>query len=181
MLSRNGRLIVVLGCVLLGFLAFRTGFPGWWLFPLAALGFTVNYWRSGPVWLAAHAARRGDFQRVERLLGEVRTPERLAPQQRAYYHYYQGLLRADRGDPEGARRHFSAAATGRLRTRNDRSLAHLQLAALALDAGEQTLAREHLDQARAQAHKPEVAQAIASLEEKLAAVQRRVEAAKREG
>ena len=170
MLSRTGRLIVVVGCVLLGSYAIRAGFPAWWLFYLAALGFAVNYWRSGPVWLAARAARKGDFARAERLLAEVRSPERLSAEQRAYYHYYQGLLHAERGDLEGAQRHFRDAAASDLRTSSDRSLVQVHLAALAIDLGDQSSAREHLDLARAHVHKPEVAQAIASVEEKLAAV-----------
>ena len=120
--------------------------------------------------MAARAARKGDFARVERLLAEIRAPERLSAQQRAYYHYYRGLLCAERNDSEGARQHFRAAATGGLRTPSDRSLVQVQLAALALDVGDRSSARGHLDLARSQSHKPEVAQAIANLEEKLAAV-----------
>ena len=64
----------------------------------------------GPIWLAARAARRGDLVRVARLLHEVRRPHLLAPQQRAYFHYYAGLVHADRGELSAARENLQIAA-----------------------------------------------------------------------
>jgi tetratricopeptide (TPR) repeat protein len=169
MLSRHGRIVVILVCTLAAAFAWQAGFPRWWLLLLAALAFTVGHWRGGPIWLAARAARRGDLARVAELLNEVRRPQILAPQQRAYFHYYAGLVHADRGELAAARENLQIAAAGKLRTPNDRSLVLLQLAELALATGDRDAARKYLEEAGRLRHKPAIAQAIAAVETRLAA------------
>jgi hypothetical protein len=59
------------------------------------------------------------------------------------------------------------AASGSLRTENDRSLVHCLLAEVALQEADKATAREHLHHARALQHRPDVDKLIRKLGERI--------------
>ncbi len=134
------------------------------LFPL--LGSVLLVWdvtRNSAVWIGFRAFRQGNVARVRRCLEEVRWPVLLSAGSRAYYEWLKGVVDAADGRYEAARVHLLVAATGALRTENDRSLVHCLLAEIALQQGDRVVAGEHLRIADALSHPPEVAQIIAKL------------------
>jgi hypothetical protein len=154
--------------VILGALGLRGGFWWAWLWFTAAVLLVIGYWRGGTVWLAWRAFRKGDLGLVERRLAQVHYPNRLSPYQRAYYEWLQGELRRARGDIPAARRHFTAAAQGGLRTANDRALAYSRLAEAELTAGDLDAARATIARARSLNPTPFVEGLLRDLEEAMA-------------
>ena len=123
---------------------------------LVAILLIVGYFRYGTVWLACRALRKGDSSRADRLLSEIRYPEKLSPQNLAYYNLVKGAIAAERGDLNSATQLLDASQRGALRTSNDRSLVSCYLAHLALKRGDRVGAQRHLEQARSQKHRPSV-------------------------
>ena len=154
-----GSVALVLGAVLLA-----AGQPVGWLFVGQVALLAYGYARYGPVALAFQAYHRQDWARLAALLGEVRRPEWLRPQDRAYFEFLRGVLAMCHGDVGSARRHLAAADAARLRTDHIRCVLECHRADAALAAGERAAAAAHLAAARAIPHRPEVEPEIARLE-----------------
>jgi uncharacterized membrane-anchored protein len=169
MFSPLGRLVlIVIGLALGGSQVVAGQARGWFVIAAAAL-LVLGHFRHGTVWLAFRAYRGGDVEGMERRLRQVRDPARLRKQDRAYYEFLAGVAAQGRGDLGGARAHLTAAATGRLRTDNMRSIVQCHLAEVALASGDSDGAREHLDAARRLSHAPAVDRVIGDLEGRLPA------------
>jgi hypothetical protein len=163
------RLTLAAFCLAMAALSWRASPGRAVLFLAAAALFALGYWRQGTVWLAWRAFVRGDHERMERRLAKVPRPPQLGSGQRAYYELLQGVIRLRRGDLEGARTHFTAAAAGRLRTENDRALVEAQLAEVALELGDASAARAHIASALALEPRAEIVTAVRALEARLPA------------
>jgi hypothetical protein len=166
MFSLHARAALILLCVGLGTYLLAAGRIVEGVCALVPAPLLVyGYFRHGTVWLACRAFRAGRPDRARALLEQIRFPERLRSQDRAYYEMLRGLLARQRRDWAAARDHFRRARGHNLRTANDRSLVECVLAEALLECGETAAAREHLELARGHDHKPEVAAAIRQLEE----------------
>ena len=75
------------------------------------------------------------------------------------------MLLARSGDVGEARDHLLLAASGALRTENDRALVHCQLATLAAQAEDTAAAEEHLQKARSLKYRPETRRLIEQVAE----------------
>jgi predicted Zn-dependent protease len=135
-------------------------------YPAAACAFATTallaygYFRYGTVWLAFRALRAGRSERARALLDQIRFPDRLRSQDRAYYELLRGNLAYERENWASARDHFLRAREHALRTPNDRSMVECALAETLLRCGDPVEARKHLELAREHAHKPELAATI---------------------
>jgi len=133
-----------------------------------AASLAYGYFRYGTVWLAFRALRAGRSDRARALLDQIRFPDRLRSQDRAYYEMLHGMLACEREEWTTAKDHFQRAREHRLRTANDRSMVECLLAEVLLRCGDPVAAREHLELARGHFPKPEVAAAIRNVEELIA-------------
>jgi hypothetical protein len=165
MYSPTVRLVLVLLCVVGAVLGFYRGAPTGWLFTVAAALFTLGYWRNASVWLAWRAFKRGDMSRVRRLVAATPSPQRLSPQQRAYFEWLQGELTREAGNPQAACQHFRAAAAGKLRSTHDRAFAYARLAEASLAAQDLAGAYEAIANARQLSPSPFVEALLRDLEE----------------
>lgn len=161
------RLILALLCAALTLMLVSHASP-WTAAPLlCALLLLWDYIRNSGVWIGFRAFRQGHLLRVRRSLASVRWPQLLSRRSRAYYHWLRGVLEAADGRLQAARVHLLVAATGALRTENDRSLVQCLLAELALQEGNNTAAAEHVRLANALGHHGEVARIITALRRRL--------------
>ena len=135
-----------------------------WLLLVAAGGLTYGYFRYGAVWAAWRALKAMKYDRAKALIETVNNPQLLAPQQRAYYHFTQGILRMRDSKFGIAAEHLASAAEGSLRTSNDRSVALLTLAEAKVKGGEIDVAREYLAKAKEMPHKDGLGEAIRQVE-----------------
>ena len=136
---------------------------------LASLLLIWDYCRNNGVWIGFRAFQQGDLLRTRRSLHSVRWPGLLSATSRAYYHWLKGVLEASDGRYEAARVYLLIAATGALRTENDRSLVQCLLAEVALQTGAMEAARNHIRLANALAHHADVGHIIQRLRARLAA------------
>jgi len=136
--------------------------------PLAlALVLLWDYLRHSSVWSAFRAFQRRDIARVRQLLTLVRWPNLLSRPAHAYYHWLQGVVDAADGRLKAAQVHLLVAATGDLRSSNDRSLVQCLLAEVLLQEGNADAAREHLRLATALEHDDRVAELVRGLEARI--------------
>jgi len=161
------RLILAALCGALALLLASHASP-WTAVPLLC-GFLLlwDYLRNSGVWIAFRAFRHGNLPRVRRTLAAVRWPRLLSRRSLAYYHWLRGVVDVAEGRLSAARVHLLVAATGALRTENDRSLVQCLLAELALQNGDRAAAAEHLRLANALGHHGEVAHIITALRRRL--------------
>ncbi len=136
---------------------------------LLGLYLILDVLRNGGVWAAFRAFRHGRLDRVRRLVSATRFPRQLNPASVAYYNWLKGVLEAERGRFAAARVHLLVAASGQLKTQNDRTLVQCLLAEAALQEGDPVTASHHLQLASALEHRPEVDGVIASLARRAAA------------
>ena len=136
------RLLLILTAVAAGVTYVLRGESLGWLLLAAAGLLAVGYWRHATVWLAFRADR-------------------------AYFDFLHGVVAQARGNLEEARRSFSAAAAGPLRTGNMRSGVQYHLAVISLERGDKDAARSHLDEARRWPHNRQVAERLATIEQQL--------------
>jgi len=138
-----------------------------WLFTLAAAWLTWDALRNGTVWHGFQAFRDGNITIVRHAMSQIRWPNMLSPENLAYYHWLKGVVDMADSRFAAAKVHLLVAASGDLRTENDRSLVHCLLGEVALQEEEPGVAREHLRHARALKHRPNVDQIINSLSARL--------------
>lgn len=169
MYSARTRLTASIIAFVLGILLIRAGSTGGWL--LFAVP-PLLYWgkqRSGPMVLAFHAYSAGDLTRMRQLLAEVRAPDRLRAQERAYFEFLTGVDAQDRHDYFRAIEHFRAALRGPLRTANMVGIAHLHLAEVSSAAGDPVAAQESLAAAREKVHRQPTIALLRQVEARIAA------------
>ncbi len=141
--------------------------------PLAGLFAIVGFWllwdvfRQSSIWYGFSAFRRGDLAVVRYALAQVRWPNLLNAESLAYYHWLKGVIDMADARFAAAKVHLLVAASGQLRTENDRSLVHCLLAEVGLQESDSAAAREHLHHARALQHHPDVDRVIHSLSARL--------------
>lgn len=134
------------------------------IFFSTALLLLWNYFRHSSVWSAFRAFQQRDIARVRVLLNYVRWPRLLSKPSLAYYHWLQGVVDAADGRFKAAQVHLLVAATGDLRSSNDRCLVQCLLAEVLLQQGDRDAAREHLRFAAALADHEELKPLLRSLE-----------------
>lgn len=129
----------------------------------AALFLAVGYWRDASVWLALRSLKAGDVKRTSRLLAQVRRPDRLSPQSRAYYEWLMGALAAGREQYDEAAERYRFALGLPLRTENDRAVVESDLAVLEARRANITGALELIRAAQARKVRPEVAAGLSDV------------------
>lgn len=157
------RLILVLLCAALTLMFASHALPVTVVPLLCGLVLLWDYFRNSGVWIGFRAFRQGNLLRARRAVGSVRWPHLLSRRSLAYYHWLRGVLDAADGRLQAARVHLLVAATGALRTENDRSLVQCLLAELALQEGDRATAAEHVRLANALGHHGEVVRIITAL------------------
>ena len=132
-----------------------TGEPFGWLFVGQVLLLAYGYVRYGPMVIAFRAYHERDWSRLESLLAEVRRPEWLRPQDRAYFDFLRGVTARVRGDVAAARQHLAAVDPSRLRSDHIRCVLECHRAGVALESGDRAAAAAHLQDAIALPHRAE--------------------------
>lgn len=161
------RLIIALACAALAMMLVLYASPAALLPLIVSVSLLWDYFRNSGIWIGFRAFQRGNLPLMRRVLKQVRWPMLLSARSQAYYHWLQGVKHAAGGHYQLARVHLLVAASGDLRTENDRSLVQCLLAEMALQDGDRQVAAEHLRLANALAHHQNVGRIIANLRARL--------------
>jgi tetratricopeptide (TPR) repeat protein len=138
-----------------------------WLAGAAVLAY--GYFKYGTVWLAFREVARGHMEPAAKLLAQVKRPESLVSEERAYFELAWGLVCASRAENGRAEQHLEQALKHALRSDNDRAMAEAVLAQLLVARNQLAAARSILDQALTRSCRPSIAERIKTLHAELAA------------
>ncbi len=149
MVYARSRLLLVFLFVIVGLiLHFQLGI-GTAIYPyLGALVLMVTHFIFNNVSAAFVLLRRGKIDQAERLIDQVKKPEWLVKQHRAYYHFTKGMISLQRNKLAEGKTDLKAALQLGLRTDNDRALAILNLAHICYLNKENEEARNYLNEAK---------------------------------
>ena len=149
MLTARARFTVILIAVI---------FLGWTLYEevyevSAILGFGIlyliyGYYKEGTVVLAAKAYHNQDLIKTERLLKQIKNPDRLKRSRRGYYEFMYGNVELKRGNYPEAEWHFQIASRFPLKNENERGIVLTQLANLNLRKKEFKKAKAYIEIAK---------------------------------
>ncbi len=169
MFTPSVRLFLILGCLAMAVWRLSTGEVEGMVFLFIAVCLGFGQFRYGTVWLAFSALGKNDIDRADSLITKISDPSKLNSQNRAYYNWVKGAVAMSRGEYGQAKDFFELAASGALRTSNDRSAIACCLAEIAAKTGDQTAANEQLEKARSEPHKPGIDGVISDIEKMLQA------------
>ncbi len=158
MFSPTTRLLLLVLVASFGIFELVRGQTIGWLFILAAAILSEAF----------GAYRKGDLDLVRDRLRQIGAPERLGPRDRAYFEFLSGVVAQRSEDWDTARAHLVAASSGPIHTDMLRTVIACHLAAVEIERGEMTAAREQIELAEKLPH-------AASLDETIAALRARLE------
>jgi hypothetical protein len=95
---------------------------------LATLLFIYGYFRYGTVYAAFQQLKKENYNKAETLLLKIKKPNILSKGQKSYYHFIKGFIAIERKEWDTAISELNSALTIGLRTKNDESIALLNLA-----------------------------------------------------
>src|SRR5512139_1266285 len=114
-----------------------------YLFAAVAVWLVWDFVRNSSVWGAFMAFRSGQIDEMNRLLELVKYPSHLSSVTIAYYHWLKGVSEVADGRYGAAQVFLLLAASGDLRSTNDRSLVQCLLSEVAIQLQNKEQAREH--------------------------------------
>ena len=168
MFTPRQRLLLSVAAFVLGtyLIVFKNDYVG--ILALAASAFMAHgYFRYGTVWLAFREVAHGRMDAAAKLLAQVKNPEALGSEQRAYFELASGLVCASSAQNQRAEQHLQAALAHQLRTDNDRAMAEAVLAQLLIAREERAEARAIVDQAVTRNCRPSILEKLKALQAEL--------------
>lgn len=114
----------------------------------AAILLLLSHFLLGTVWMASQALYRGNIDRAERLLQQIKRPKWLLRRQRAYYYFAQGLVHLHRTRVDEGERALLQALEEGLPKSNERGMAFLNLAHIEIGRENKTLTETYLIRAK---------------------------------
>ncbi|MEX0967538.1 MAG: hypothetical protein WD077_09885 [Bacteroidia bacterium] len=127
---------------------------------LLALGFL----HFSNVWSAFRKFRRGDIESANKILLEIKEPEKLKGANRAYFHFMRGFYELHNDHPKPAILQLQQALEAGIKTEHDRAIAHFGLAGANFDLGRISESRIQLHKAQELPHKENLQQKLIELE-----------------
>ena len=150
MLQRNTRFLLILLFIVLGIvLHIQQGLSSAWYLYVAALLLLVTYFLFGNVWSAFSLLKKGKLAAAEKIVDQIKRPDWLLKQHRAYYHFIKGITALQHKELPEAEQHLTNALQLGLRTPNDTALVSLNLAHLYYAQQRHDDARQYLAKAKA--------------------------------
>jgi len=130
-----------------------------------------GYYKYGTVYIAFQALKKERFDKAEKLISKIKNPTVLSKGQKSYYHYIQGYIAANRREWEKSYSEFTKALAIGLRTKNDTSIALLNLASIEFERKNFEQAKECIEKVRTFDLKPIIALEADRIEEEINAAQ----------
>ena len=149
MLTARARFAVVaIALVLLGWTVYQQTYELSAIIVFGIIFVLYGYFKEGTVVLAAKAYHQQDLEKTEKLLGEIKNPDRLKKNRRGYYEFMFGNIELKRENFSEAERHFQIASRFPLKNENEKGLVLTQLANLNLRKKEFIKAQAYIDIAK---------------------------------
>lgn len=123
-----------------------------------------GYFKEGTVILAAREYHKKDYDKTERLLLEIKNPDRLKKSRRGYYEFMFGNIELKRENFLKAETHFQIASRFQLKNENEKALVLVQLANLNIRKKEFDKSQAYIDIAKDLKISPRVNNIIEKIE-----------------
>ena len=140
---------VVVSFVLGTFFHFKFGFENAWYFYLTAIFLVLTQLFLGNVWQAFAALKKGDTERVGKIINGTAFPKLLIKRNRAYYYFVKGMLHLQQKDVAAAKSNLLAANQLGLFRANDQALCLLNLAHIHYVENDFAQSKKYMEQAMA--------------------------------
>jgi len=165
MFTPKTRLIILIGCLILGSISFYQGkIYAVILAALFAMTNVYGYFRQGTVYLAFKTLKKGDYEKAMEQLELTRFIKLLSKTQKSYYYFVRGFINMAKGLLNEANEDFKLSIDKGLRLSNDRALAWSNLASINHRQRNKVKARECLAEAKKHKAKKNVKDEIERLE-----------------
>ncbi|GGG84789.1 hypothetical protein GCM10007415_17570 [Parapedobacter pyrenivorans] len=133
-----------------------------------AIGYLVwSHYREGTIFLATQAFQKKDYDRVRKLLADIKKPDYLRKGRRNYYEFMSGNLALKAEDYDAAERHFQIASRLPFRRPNDKAIVLVNLANINLRKQDFERVRAYIALARKLEVTSRVAQIINKIENEI--------------
>jgi outer membrane protein assembly factor BamD (BamD/ComL family) len=107
-----------------------------------------SHFKHSSVLLASKHFKDADYERTEKILAEVKNPDRLAKNRRGYYEFMKANIALQREDFETAEFHFQIASRFPLGGQNDKAFVMIHLANLALRKKDGERAKAYIEKVK---------------------------------
>jgi outer membrane protein assembly factor BamD (BamD/ComL family) len=107
-----------------------------------------SHFKNSSILLASKYFKDADYERTEKILDEVKSPDRLARNRRGYYEFMRANIALQKEDFETAEVHFQIASRFPLGTQNDKAFVMIHLANLALRKKDGERAKTYIERAK---------------------------------
>lgn len=148
MLPKPFRLFLILACGVSGAVVF---FFDYWLslaLWIAALILILMHFRYGSIVLVLRALGKGDVDKAEMMLNDIKRPDWLAKSYQAYYQFARGLIAYRRGEVEAGKDAFLMAIQIGLPGKYEKSISYLNLAHATYRENNKAQTLDYLQKAR---------------------------------
>ena len=168
MLTSKARFaIIAIAVIFLGWTLYQQVYELSAILGLGILYLIYGYYKEGTVVLAAKAYHNHDIIKAERLLKQIKNPDRLKKSRRGYYEFMSGNIELKRGNYLQAERHFQIASRFPLKNESEKALVLTQLANLNLRKKEFEKAKAYIDIAKDLEISPRVKSIIEKIESEI--------------
>nr|WP_320119461.1 hypothetical protein [uncultured Marinifilum sp.] len=120
------------------------------LLVLISLLFVLLHFKNEKNLLAFYFVRKNKFEKAGKVLGRVKSPEKMIKSQEAYFYYLSGLMESQQHNNSKAEKLFKKALKTGLRTDTDQAVSKLNLSGIYLSQRNKKLSKYYLQEAKKQ-------------------------------
>jgi hypothetical protein len=169
------RIVLIIACLGMSILFYlREDYINAGLTIAAAGLFGYGYFKYGTVYAAFQELKKENFDKAEKLISKIKSPNNLSKQQKSYYHFTTGIIASEKKEFDFAKSELMQALEIGLRTKNDTSIVLLNLADIEYELTEFSSAKDYLNKLKDYELKPLVKSEMDKLIEKINVAQQRV-------
>lgn len=145
-MNTKGRLIVVAICLAgIAFVVYEKQY-NFVVYLLGVICYLLwSHYKEGTVYLATQAFHRQDYDKTERLLDEIKNPDRLRKGRRNFYEFMMGNIALKKGEVEQAEYHFQLASRLPWKRQYEKGMVLINLANINLGKREYDRVTGYLD------------------------------------
>ncbi len=140
--------LIILFTLLGIILHIKIGFSSAWYLYLASMIMLVAHFLFGNVWAAFGMLRKGKIPEAEILVNQIKRPEFLSKQHRAYYHFIKGMIALQKEELKEGEIQLKQALERGLRSSNDNAMAALNIAHIYFRQNKLDACRTYLKQSK---------------------------------
>ena len=172
MYSYKSRISLILICLLIGGVAFLDGRVHLGGFALTVVALLIwGHFRYSTVWIAFRKIQSDRYEEAEKLIDQIRNPNRLDSSHKAYYFWTLAFIELHKHNYQSAEGHLLEALNYDLKTDNDQAIINLSLAEIQIGFEKYMEAEKYITKAKELNTRPMVVDLIEEVIKQIKAAQ----------